>query len=310
MEDKIQKDLMDHKKVSIIIPVYNSARFLEPSLKSLQIQTYENIEIIIGYRESADDSLKIIKKFCSSDDRFKLILQKGKGISNALNACLMNTDTKYVARMDADDIAVQSRIEQLHNYISTHDLDVVGSNYELMDDEGNFMRTVDTPTNPGSLHLLLSLCPCFAHPSIMFDFQKMKSLDILYNEDPDVLAEDYDLLVRFYKEGFKFGSVNQSLLKYRVLTDSLTRKNECKVTRHAAKISSEFIKSNCTYLKQFLNRRPDKYNRTELSNCYRLLFRMLFRHRIVSGYKLFRITNYNEILKSLLTELNILRKMI
>ena len=299
---------MDPQKVSIVIPVFNSAEFLEAALESLRVQSYENITVVIGYRESTDDSLKIISKFCGSDDRFISNQQRGKGIANALNSCLEKVDTKYVARMDADDVAAENRIEELYSYLRANDLDIVGSNYDLIDEKGTFIRTVGTPVSPDALHLLLSLCPCFAHPSILFDFQKMKSLRILYNEEPN--AEDYDLLVRLYKEGFKFGSVNKSLLKYRVLADSLTRHRECKVIRHAAKISFEFIQSNCTYLKRMLGQRPDNYSRTELSNCYRLLFRLLLRHRIISGHNLLRLTNYKEIFGALLTELNILRKMI
>tara|TARA_Y100000589_G_C27178905_1_gene639887 strand:- start:177 stop:1082 length:906 start_codon:yes stop_codon:yes gene_type:complete len=301
---------MDSQKVSIVIPVFNSAEFLEPALESLRVQSYANIAVLIGYRESTDDSLKIISKFCDSDDRFICIQQRGKGIANALNLCLEKVDTKYVARMDADDVAAENRIEELYSYLRANDLDIVGSNYDLIDAKGTFIRSVRTPVIPEALHLLLSLCPCFAHPSILFDFQKMKSLRILYNEEPNVYAEDYDLLVRLYKKGFKFGSVNKSLLKYRVLPDSLTRHRECKVTRHAAKISFEFIQSNCTYLKRMLGQRPDNYSRAELSNCYRLFFRLLLRHRMISGHNLLRLTNYKEIFRALLTELNILRKMI
>ena len=100
---------MDSQKVSIVIPVFNSAEFLEPALESLRVQSYANIAVLIGYRESTDDSLNIINKFCDSDDRFICIQQRGKGIANALNSCLEKVDTKYVARMDADDVAAENR---------------------------------------------------------------------------------------------------------------------------------------------------------------------------------------------------------
>ena len=97
------KLVMDKPLVSIVIPVYNAARFLERSIGSVRNQTYENLEIICVDDGSKDESLKILKCYASADPRITVISKENGGSSSARNAGLKSAKGRYVGFIDADD---------------------------------------------------------------------------------------------------------------------------------------------------------------------------------------------------------------
>ena len=109
---------MTEPKISVILPCYNAHAFMAKTLDSLREQTWRNLEIIIINDGSTDNSIKIIKKFKEKDQRIKLINQKNFGLTKTLNNSLLKITSKYVARMDADDISHPERLEkQLEEFL-------------------------------------------------------------------------------------------------------------------------------------------------------------------------------------------------
>ena len=107
---------MDNYHLSVIMPVYNDEPFLNEAIESILSQTYNDFEFIIINDGSTDNSLKIIKSY--SDQRI-LILQhdKNKGISKALNYGLRYAKGRFIARMDANDIALSERFDKQIKYL-------------------------------------------------------------------------------------------------------------------------------------------------------------------------------------------------
>ena len=102
---------MKNPLVSILMPVYNSEKYLREAIKSILNQTFTNFELIIINDGSTDNSLKIIKSF--KDNRIKIIKNKGNlGLIKTLNKGIDLAQGKYIARMDADDIAMPKRLEK------------------------------------------------------------------------------------------------------------------------------------------------------------------------------------------------------
>lgn len=89
--------------ISIIIPVYNSEKYIELCLKSVINQTYNNLEIIIINDGSTDDSYEICKKISNNDTRIKIINQENMGVSEARNAGLKIANGEFIYFMDSDD---------------------------------------------------------------------------------------------------------------------------------------------------------------------------------------------------------------
>lgn len=109
-------------RVSVIMSVYNSEKYLEDSIKSILNQSFKDFEFIIVNDCSNDNSLKIINKYKENDVRIRLINNSKKiNLANSLNKCLKVAKGKYIARMDADDISIKNRLEIQYNFMEENE---------------------------------------------------------------------------------------------------------------------------------------------------------------------------------------------
>lgn len=111
-------------KISIIVPIYNTAEFLEKCLNSLQAQTYKNLEILMIDDGSADTSGMICKKYAAEDERFQYIFQKNAGVSSARNKGLELATGEYIGFCDSDDWIDEDMYETLYALICEKKADV------------------------------------------------------------------------------------------------------------------------------------------------------------------------------------------
>ncbi len=111
-------------KVSVIIPIYNREKFLKKCIESVQTQTLKDIEIICVNDGSADNSLKIIKKYLEKDNRIKLINKKNEGLSAARNDGLEIAQGEYVSFVDSDDWIDSDFLEKLYSAAKKYDADI------------------------------------------------------------------------------------------------------------------------------------------------------------------------------------------
>ncbi len=115
---------------SVIIPVYNSAKYLNKCISSILCQKYQNYEIIFVDDGSTDDSVGIISKQIQGHANFKLIEQKNQGVSSARNNGLKNSTGSYVMFMDSDDYWTDDIMNRLNKILSSHEnVDILLFNY-------------------------------------------------------------------------------------------------------------------------------------------------------------------------------------
>ena len=118
------------KKVSIIIPCYNSAKTLKKCLDSIINQTYKNIEIILVDDFSIDNTVEIIKDYAKSNSNIKFFLSDKKGVSNARNLGLKEATGDYIQFVDSDDFFLHlDVIEILVKCIEENRVDMVVFNF-------------------------------------------------------------------------------------------------------------------------------------------------------------------------------------
>ena len=104
---------MEENKVSIIIPVYNTEKFIGKTIESVLNQTYKNWEILIFNDKSKDNSLKIIKKYSEKDKRIKVVDSKENvGVVAARNKLIEIATGEFIAFLDADDYWKQNKLEK------------------------------------------------------------------------------------------------------------------------------------------------------------------------------------------------------
>lgn len=122
--------------ISIIIPVYNSERYIERCLRSVESQTYSNWECILVDDGSKDDSLEILRKWERKDSRFKVLHQENAGAGMARNQGLDYARGEYVVFIDSDDTVSPNYLERL----SRHSEDVVFIDVNAVSESGEIVR--------------------------------------------------------------------------------------------------------------------------------------------------------------------------
>lgn len=117
------------KLVSIIIPIYNSEKYISRCIESIINQSYKNIEIVCIDDGSSDRSVKIIEDYSTKDNRIKVYTQPNSGPSVTRNYGLNVASGEYITFCDSDDYLESNYIHKLVEYIEKLDVDIVSSGY-------------------------------------------------------------------------------------------------------------------------------------------------------------------------------------
>lgn len=115
------------KKVSVLIPVFNSEKYLNSCLKSLQQQTYSNIEVILVDDGSTDNSGDICDKYSANDKRFIVLHKKNEGVAAARIDAFNKSTGSYITFVDSDDYVTIDYIEKLVTCLESYNVDMVSS---------------------------------------------------------------------------------------------------------------------------------------------------------------------------------------
>ncbi len=234
---------MNNEKVSVIIPVYNSEKFLKFSIESVLNQSYSDIEIISVDDGSTDESLKILRKY---ENKISIIEQNNRGLTSALNAGIKKMNGKWFKWLSPDDVLEPHAIETLVNHAKKlGDNTIVYSNWEIIDQENNKLRDFSESNynELGNFEFNVRLLDgqqinvnTTLIPSSLFE----KGCLMKDHEDPVVV--DYDF---FLRAGILFGTrfhlVPESLLKYRIHTNQLSHKNISKTLSYLSEIKNQVL---------------------------------------------------------------------
>ena len=225
------------KLVSIIIPVYNDEKYIRCSIDSILNQSYKNIQLIII--DSSDDGMTSDILHSYSDSRICYFFQDKAGIANALNFGLEKATGDYIARMDADDISLPSRIEKQINFMELHsEISILGTGVDVIDKDGNVViKSAINYHHDSEIKSKLIFGNCIMHPSVMMRAGLIKNG---WRYDAAFYAEDLDLWTRMAAKGIKFANLKESLVLYR-LTGSNSSSLYSKVSVSAAASAKRYV---------------------------------------------------------------------
>lgn len=192
--------------ITIGLPVYNAELFIRDAIQSILNQTYSDFKLLIVDDGSTDNSIEIINSF--NDNRIELLIdKKNLGLPSRLNQIAALTTTKYLARMDSDDIMHPDRIAMQLEILNTNDkIDVLGTNV-ISINEFNIIQGIRNPI----MEHKLTPCIVFIHPTITAKTEWFRKN--LYDVKA-IRVEDADLWNRTYKTS-NFQRVETPLLFYR-----------------------------------------------------------------------------------------------
>ncbi|MBD3107632.1 glycosyltransferase [Bacillus sp. AGMB 02131] len=210
--------------ISVIMSTYNEEiDWVRLSVESIINQTYKDIEFIIVLDNPDNYQLKeLLQKYEREDKRIKLVLnKKNMGLVSSLNIALQHCTGRYIARMDADDISIQSRLELEKEYLEKHNLDFVFAGVEIIDEQGNRLyQENDRELNSNNSRKLLEKGCISKHPTW---FLKKEIYDNLKGYRDVPYSEDYDFLLRCLSKDYKIGKMSEILLLYRIRSTSISR---------------------------------------------------------------------------------------
>jgi glycosyltransferase involved in cell wall biosynthesis len=199
-DDKIEshdRTLTRVPLVSVLMSVRNDARFLRDALDSVLQQTLADLELIVVDDASTDDTRELLGAL--DDPRVVLLRNEQQlGLAVSLNRALGAATGKYVARLDADDVAERDRLRlQVERLRADSQTAVVGSAVADLDEDGRRGGTHVMPRGPTALRWHALFSSPFFHPTVLVDREVLETHDLRY--DPRFLeSEDYDLWTRLF----------------------------------------------------------------------------------------------------------------
>lgn len=185
--------------MSIVIPVYNGARYLCATLNSIKEQTFTDFETILVDDGSTDTTAEILRRY----DTVRVLTTSHRGIVAALNAGIAAATSDLIVRIDADDLMAPSRLERQFAYIAAHpELGGAGSYYRIIDENGT-VRGSKEPTlrslSELNDYIVNGGNPIFPHPTMIF--RKSVVLSVGGYREEFRKSEDVDLFIRMIQAG-------------------------------------------------------------------------------------------------------------
>lgn len=210
-------------KVSVIVPIYNTERYLRCCLDSIVQQTLHDIEIVCVNDGSTDGSLKILHEYAAKDNRIKIINQKNKGLSAARNVGLKVASADYISFIDSDDFVHVTFIERLYNAIRETKCDVAGCNFAKIKSAERLPaeQSVKTKIYEPAINVLLDK-KNFIHFNVWNKLYKRKSIrDIPFIEG--IYYEDWVFNTCVFAKIKSFAWIDAPLYGYRMSENSIMR---------------------------------------------------------------------------------------
>jgi len=242
---------MSDPLVSVIIPAYNCERFIEESIKSIFAQSFTNFELIVINDGSTDSTSKVIKKMVQNapewliNDFIFIDRKTNKGCFRSRRQGMELSRAKYVALLDADDIAIINRFEkQIRMLENNPEIWCIGGHAIKIFSNGEEGKMWDYPpeNHEDIVKMITKECKNpMIDPTIMFRrnvFDEIGGYSWRYK----YLAADMELWLRSILKNKKLYNIQEPLIKYRINTEGLTIQNRKNMIKQHMRIWRKFMK--------------------------------------------------------------------
>ena len=203
-------DKIINQELVVVMPVYNAAAFLQASISSILTQTYQNFLFNIIDDGSTDESATIINGF--KDNRIQYFRHThNQGIVHTLNNAFKSISTKYIVRMDADDITLPNRLQQQVDFMNNNpEISIAGSWFKSMDESVHYRP----PTSHDEIAIALLDYSPIGHPTVIIRKSDWDKASLNYsNLYPH--AEDFACWTKAVLNQCRLANIPEFLLEYR-----------------------------------------------------------------------------------------------
>lgn len=241
---------MESELCSVIMPAYNSEKYIAKAIESVLSQTYENIELLIVDDCSTDRTKDIIHSYAKLDSRIRLISNEHNiGCAESRNRAIGDSKGDYIAFLDSDDIWELGKIALQIQTIRHMSCDAVYTSYQMIDSIDRQISIIKSPPKVLLGDMLKNNEICFS--SVLMKSEVAKQ----YKMIPDYFHEDYCYWICLLREGVKFVGVSDVLVKYRVSNQGRSA-NKYNAAVYRWKIYREYLGMNyiesCMYFLMYM----------------------------------------------------------
>ncbi len=229
--------------VTVIMPCYNSEKYLREAIDSILNQTYANFELIIVDDGSTDKTWEIIKEYERQD--YRVIPTKNlfdKGVPGGMNTGLGLSRGGYITRMDSDDISLPTRLEKQVQFLNEN------KKYGFCSTNMSAFGKIDSPALYKKPEAPLEWLFFWSNPvpsaAAMYRTDIIKDNEIRFRDYK--VAQDYDFLAQVAMKAKGYVLYEESLYHYRIHVKSNFQKNFDLVLKNSKKINEDFIKGVTT----------------------------------------------------------------
>jgi glycosyltransferase involved in cell wall biosynthesis len=218
--------------ISVLMSVYNSDRYLRSAVESILAQTFTDFEFLIVDDGSTDRSRSILQDYAAQDSRIVLISRENKGLTQSLNELIRRSRGEFLARMDADDVALPERFAQQIDFLRQQPQVVcIGTAQDWIDGDGDrLMQWAPTADDAEIQAHMLAGRNYFCHPSVMM--RRQAAVAVGGYDASLKSAQDLDLWLRLGEIG-QLANLQAVLMQYRIHTQSVTEKQIKQQTGYA-----------------------------------------------------------------------------
>jgi len=207
--------------VTVLMSVYNGELYLREAVESILDQSFKDFEFLIVDDGSTDGTREILEHYRRHPKIRVVFNERNVGLTRSLNIGLKLARGKYIARMDADDIAYPDRLECEVGKIEEDQLIcVVSSWFDTVGGDTGFYSLVRKINTPEEIFYSLFWRNCIAHPTVLFS--KSRVLSVGGYDERYRSSQDYDLWVRLSRM-CKMVKIQKALLVRRVHSDMISR---------------------------------------------------------------------------------------
>lgn len=218
---------MEETKISVIVPVYNTAVWLERCISSIQSQTYRNLEIIIVDDGSTDESGKIAERLSGEDERIRVFYKENGGASTARNLGIEKAVGEYIGFVDSDDYLEPEMYAHMMRSIREENVAMVQVSRNEVDEDGTVLRDVCIPPDRETvMESYAFIRELLLHRGdASFCTKLIKATLLKEDRFPEgVLNEDFHLLVRILPKVERIAVLPEQYYHVFYRLDSTTRK--------------------------------------------------------------------------------------
>lgn len=210
-------NLTDYGLVSIIMPSYNSEKFIKETLDSVVMQTYKNWELIIVDDCSTDNSLKIIEQY--DDNRIKVIKnQKNSGAAVSRNNAIEAAAGRWIAFLDSDDVWHKDKLYRHLEFMYNSNTAFSFTHYSVINSENRLVTDFSPKKDSYGYRAILKHC-YIGCSTVIYDSERLGKF---YMPTDAVKREDFACWLKILKTGEKAVCFHESLTTYRVHSNSVS----------------------------------------------------------------------------------------